>query len=402
MFIERFVNAFKAGVVIGACLLFMQAGIAANEDEEDFTEPVLKNRAVWVTCFSKKNVLYSKAGVTGLVSFCRGHNINQIYLQVYRGGYAYYDTKLIGRAQYLEMLKKAGTDPIDLLIKEAAKYDIEVHAWVNLLSVSVNRKADIIAKFGEGVLTRDQRSDTSLAGDGKSGNEKAFLKEKQLFLEPGDPRVQDYLLKVVDEICRRYPGLGGIHIDYIRYPMAIPYLPDSRFTKYGLSYGYGPQNIARFKEFTGRNPFTMREVDEYFIEWDNWKRDQVTAVLTKISKNTRAKFPAMKISCAVQPSPERAYSIAMQDWPLWLEKGTIDHVVLMSYTKDVRLFKVELRSACAQRSKGKVYAGIGVFVMGSDSKLVKEECRIADDFSLDGIAFFAYDELNLLGEKIPL
>src|SRR3989338_5211769 len=62
-------------------------------------------KGVWVTCFSAKRVLYSMDAAFNLVRFCKKSGIDEIYLQIYRGGASYYDTKINDRAKYEEMLR---------------------------------------------------------------------------------------------------------------------------------------------------------------------------------------------------------------------------------------------------------------------------------------------------------
>ncbi|MDD5439850.1 MAG: family 10 glycosylhydrolase [Candidatus Omnitrophica bacterium] len=390
----------KAGVLANACFFLIAMPFGQRGLAEVPAKTGIRNQGVWITCFSKKEILYSKPAIIELMTFCRERGINELYLQLYRGGVAYYDSKILGRAKYRDMAKRAGGDPIDFLLKEAQKNNVKVFAWVNLLSLAANKNPDIVAQYGPGVFTRDQHGRTSLAGSEKNLLDTYYMRETQLYLEPGDLRVQGYLVSVVDEITGRYPRLAGIHLDYVRYPMAIPYLPDSRFSKYGLCYGFGQKSVDRFTAQTSIDPLAMNDIDAKTLVWDNWKRDQVTSLVKKISKNVKTNFPHMIVSAAVQPSPERAYSIGFQDWPLWLEKGFIDYVVLMSYTIDSRLFKRELTSSVAFRGKGKVYAGIGVFVLKHDGEIIEEQKHICREAKVDGVVYFGYDDLVSLPDSV--
>jgi uncharacterized lipoprotein YddW (UPF0748 family) len=96
------------------------------------------------------------------------------------------------------------------------------------------------------------------------------------------------------------------------------------------------------------------------------------------------------------PSPETAYSAAFQDWPGWLEEGHADYVVLMNYTRNNSLSKTVIRSALAQRGKGKVFVGIAAFLMERDPELFLEQTRLVENLKPDGIVFFSYDELAAL------
>ncbi len=350
-------------------------------------------KATWVTCFSDKKVLYSKESAFELIKFCRKKGLNEVYLQFYRNGHAYYDTKLGDRSKYEAMLKASGADAIDYLLKEAKRCDIKVFAWVNVLCVGKNKNADIIKKFGNSILTRDQYSRVSMRTEDINESDKYYLRDEQLFLEPGDPRVSEYMAAIIDEIITRYPDLSGAHLDYVRYPYPVPFLPRSSFNKYGLTYGYGEENVKRFKEKTGLDPLSMPDNNENSLIWDDWKRSQVTNLVDKLAKNIKNKYPGMIVSCAVLPSPDTAFSVSFQDWPGWLENGTVDYVVLMNYTKNNQLAKEITASALAQRGKGRVYIGIGNFLMKKDPQILSEQEKIIESLNPDGIAYFSYDFL---------
>ena len=69
----------------------------------------------------------------------------------------------------------------------------------------------------------------------------------------------------------------------------------------------------------------------------------------------------------------------------------MDYVVLMNYTKNSQLAKEITRSALAQRGTGKVYIGIGNFLMKDDPKLLFEQEKIVESLNPDGIVYFSYD-----------
>lgn len=373
------------------CLLFNFNLSAA----EDIQAPAKANisRGVWVSVFSSKKVLYSKEGVSSLIAQCKKAKINEIYLQVLQSGNAYYDSKVCNRLKYEQMVKAAGLDTLDLLLREAAQNNINVFAWVNVLSLGNNDKADILNKYGNSVLTHDQYQRPSRGGSNME-LDKYYLRENMIFLEPGDPRVEEYILTVINEIINRYPLLSGIHLDYMRYPSPVPFIPGSRFNKFGLTYGYGEKNVERFKEKTGLNSLeTLNNEDEY-LSWDNWRRSQVTDLVRKISSLVKLKSPALSVSSAVIPLTERAYANAFQDWSAWLEEGIIDYAVLMAYSKDSRFVKEIVKSSLGHRGKGKVYIGLGLFLMKDNPDLFFNQYRTVNELAPDGIAIFSIDDLT--------
>ena len=372
------------------CLFSLSLGLA--QDKEG---PVKQGsaRGVWVSVFSSKAVLYAKDGVDNLIAQCKKAKINEIYLQFFQSGNAYYDSKICDKTKYDEMVKAAGMDSLDLLLREAQESNIKVFAWVNVLSLGKNDKADILNKYGKSILTLDQYQRESKTESNKE-LDKYYLREDQIFLEPGDPRIEEYILTFINEIINRYPLISGVHLDYIRYPSPVPFVPGSRFKKFGLTYGYGVKNVERFKEKTGLNPLdTLNNEDEY-LAWDNWKRQQVTDLVRKISNLVKVKSADLAVSCAVIPLTERAYTNAFQDWSGWLEEGIVDYVVLMSYTKDNQFAKEIVKSSLGHRGKGKVYIGIGLFLLKNSPDLFFNQYRMISDLAPDGIVFFSIDDLT--------
>jgi len=377
-------------VFIAFCLFSFKPAFA--ESKQIPSNKVIA-RGVWVSVFSGKKIFYSEKGVRDLIARCNKARINEIYLQIFQSGNAYYDSKICDKTKYNQMVASAGLDTLDLLLREAAQNNIKVFAWINILGLGKNEKADILKKYGDTVITLDQYQ-RSARISGETELDKYYLREDMIFLEPGDPRVESYVLTIINEIINRYPLFSGIHLDYLRYPSPVPFVPGSRFNKYGLSYGYGQANVERFYDKTGINVLdTLNNEDEY-LAWDNWKRQQVTGLVRKISSLVKVKSPGMAVSCAVIPVVERAYSNAFQDWSAWLEEGIIDYAVLMSYTKDNQFVKEVVKSGLGQRGKGKVYMGMGVFLMKDNPDLFFNQFRLISDLAPDGIVLYSIDDLN--------
>ncbi len=373
------------------CYLF-SLRLALAEDQPIPVKPAAP-RGIWVSVFSAKKMLYSEAGVHNLIAQCNKAKINEIYLQIFQSGNAYYDSRIADKTKYDQMVASAGLDTLDLLLRDAGQNNIKVFAWVNILGLGKNEKADILNKYGSSILTRDQYQRPSKIST-STELDKYYLREDMIFLEPGDNRVEAYILTIINEIINRYPLFSGIHLDYLRYPSPIPFVPGSRFNKFGLTYGYGPMNIERFRDKTGINVLDKLNNEDEYLAWDNWKRQQVTDLLRKITNLVKVKSPALAVSCAVIPVIERAYSNAFQDWSGWLEEGIIDYVVLMSYTKDNQFAKEAVKSSLGHRGKGKIYVGMGAFLMKDNPDLFFNQLRLITDLAPDGVVLYSIDDLT--------
>jgi len=348
---------------------------------------------VWITVFSPEKVLYSKKNVDRLIRTCTDCDIDDIYIQVYRADEAYYNSDLTDRSPYEAMLAGAGTDTLAYLIDQANNNGLKVHAWLNLLSIAQNENANILKKLGTDALTLDQHGRTSMQKGNKDKLDSYYIRENQLFLEAGDSRVKQYLTDIAEEVVRKYPGLAGMHLDYIRYPVAVPFIPGSKFTSHGLSYGYTRRNTRDFKRATGINARNIDRSRKNFGLWDDWRRDKVTELVRDISGRVREISPDIEISCTTVPSIERSYLVTFQNWTRWLRDGITDRVVIMNYTDNTELMELNTGALYLPGMKDKIYMGIGAYLVKDRPGILEAQITSLVKLSPAGITIFSYDEI---------
>ena len=348
---------------------------------------------VWITVFSPEEVLYSKDNIDRLIKTCSEIGINDIYLQVYRSDKAYYDSSITDRTSFEKMLAKAGEDPITYLLDQASGNNIKIHAWVNLLSLAQNKDATVLKKLGESALTKDQHGNPSMNMDKEKSQKSLFILEDQLFLEPGDWRVRKYLSEIVDEILTKYPGFSGLHLDYVRYPATVPFIPGSRFTSNGISYGYNDLNIENFETSSSLDVNSMSPTRENFKMWDDWRRSMVTKLVGYISENARKVSPKIEISATIIPSLERTWLVTFQDWREWIDKKYVDYVIAMNYTDDVRFMELRSDALLSGKYRDKMYMGVGAYLLKKSPHALEDQITFLKRVSSPGIVIFSYDEL---------
>lgn len=264
---------------------------------------------VLVTVLQDPLTLGSRAEIEKLVKFATENHIDTLFVQIYRANRSYFSSSIGDAAPYKRCVSNVGEDPFGLLIEKSHASGIKVYAWVNTLSLSENQKAPFIEKYGPDILTCGPSPKRSL---------KDYKTDKQYFLEPGDLRIRQELVKMTGDIVKAYPSLDGLLFDYIRYPDKDP------------PYGYTKANITRFKQAYGRK--NVREED---AAWKEWKRGQVTETLEALAKKARAGRRDIKIYATTCAPYVRAYHEAFQEWPVWLENGLVDGILLMSYSPDL-------------------------------------------------------------------
>ena len=338
-------------------------------DQYAFAEQV-PSRGLFVTVIDKQPVLTSKEQIKELVEFAHKAKIKTLFVQVYRANQAWFPSKMADQTIYKKALKQVGENPFALLIKLAHARDIQVHAWLNMLSLSKNIQAPLLQKYGTGILTKNIEPKVAL---------KDFEIDGQYFLEPGDLRVRKELGNMVEEVIRAYPDLDGIQFDYIRYPDSHP------------AYGYTEMNVGRFKKASGLKIF-----NENTPAWREWKRDQVTDLLRKLVRRARSINDNLHLSTTGCMSYSRAYNEAFQDWSLWIEKGYAEFVTVMSYPDTTEEFSKDIDDARKRvRNFKKVYLAAPAYKFPKNPDIFFQQFNLCRASGAGACVVFHYGSLKV-------
>ncbi len=385
----RILPAAVFWVVFSLLVFIVTAGLSAAPEGSS------PRRGLWVSSFSEKNPLNNPKEMQEFFSFARQGGFSTLFIQVYRGDKAWFDSAIADASPFRENKVRFGGDALQALIEQAHQQGIQVHAWVNVLTLSQNEEAPVLKKFGRGILTKDQYGRDALRKKSDGELDKYYERENQLFLEPGDLHVREHLKGIVSELVGKYPHLDGIHFDYIRYPASPPFIPGSRFNAVGLCYGYGEQNASRFIEKTGIRLTGGDLKPEESLLWDQWKRDQVTGLVRELSSEAGSRHPGIEVSCAVIAAFDRGYGSACQDWGLWVEKKIVDFVVLMNYSLDPRFILLACRSAIGVTGDpSKVAIGLGAYMMTEKPSLLEQQLKQVEALQPRLVVLFDYGAVS--------
>jgi uncharacterized lipoprotein YddW (UPF0748 family) len=365
--------------------------------------PDIRYRGLWVLCEGSRRVLEDPARIDRLILDAQALEVTDLFVQVYRGGRAWFPTALADDAPYQAIFATHGADPLAQLIARAHTNGLRVHAWVNVLSLSRNREAPILKQLGPGAVHVDRkgRSILDYPADLELPNtDRDWYRvgTPGIYLDPGAPGVSESLVAVFRELVVRYPELDGLHLDYIRHPGVLPFAPGSRFGV-GLDYGYGEASRLRFRRETGvRGPYANDAAPDpsrivNANRWDTWRRDQVTELVAQIGEATAEVNPRLRLSAAVISYLDRAYLSLAQDWRRWLEEGLLDFAVPMVYSKDDRLVRYQVEAFASGPQAERIWAGIGVWLFAKDPQRARAQLEIVGRTQLAGDALFSYDAI---------
>ena len=177
-------------------------------------------RAAWVASVSNLNFPARPGQPAGaqqeeihrLVDTAADAGLNALMVQVRPEADALYASRLEPWSRFLTGTQGAdpGYDPLATFIAEGRRRGVAIHAWINPYR----------AASGPGNRTPEHISRELPGATHRVGS--------WLWMDPGDPAVHDHIVRVVDDLVRRYPVAGVVLDDYF-YPYPGSGLPRATF-----------------------------------------------------------------------------------------------------------------------------------------------------------------------------
>jgi uncharacterized lipoprotein YddW (UPF0748 family) len=353
-------------------------------------------RGLWVLSEGSQRVLEHPERVALLLADAEALGVSDLFVQVYRGGRAWFRSTLADATPWTATQRPDGSDALGDLIRKAHARGLRVHAWVNVLSLAANREAPILLALGRDAAIVDQKGRSVLDYPELELPEpdRAWLRmgTPALWLDPAAPGVAQRLAATFAELVRGYPALDGLHLDYVRYPDTLPFSPGTQFGV-GLGFGFGEPARARFLAETGlAAPFgaSLANAERF----DAWRREQLSALVAAIAAAARAERPGLRLSAAVIPERERAYRVDLQNWLGWLDAGQLDFAVPMLYTRDATLLRYGVETYAGLGARRELWVGLGSWLFAAEPALAVEQLRVASAAPRLGTALFSWDSIR--------
>jgi uncharacterized lipoprotein YddW (UPF0748 family) len=295
------------------------ASHAANYQPSNVVPPSPQRefRAAWVATVanldwpSRKalSTQEQKAELLAILDRAAQLKLNAIIFQVRPACDAMYASRIEPWSEYL-----TGTmgqppepfyDPLGFAVAEAHKRGLELHAWFNpyrarLHSDSAPAAASHVSRTRPQLVRRYGES---------------------LWLDPGEPEVQDYSLSVVMDVVQRY-DVDGVHFDDYFYP-------------YKVSGGAG--NELDFPDDSSWRRFGASGK----LSREDWRRENVNRFIQRVYQSIKAVKPWVKFGISPfgiwrPKNPPQikgldAYAELYTDSRKWLAKGWVDYFAPQLY-----------------------------------------------------------------------
>ncbi len=278
-------------------ILFLSASFGLSQA----SVPAREVRAVWITTVLgldwPKSVDPSEQqrSLKAIVRELAAARYNTIFFQVrgrgdamYRSLYEPWSEQLTGT-----LGKDPGWDPLEVLLDEAHRNGMEVHAWFNTFLVRDSKERRLP---GGGIHVVDRHPEWAALANG------------EWWLDPGIPEVREYIVRVGLDIVRNY-DIDGFQFDFLRYPADV--FPDD----------------ATYRRYGGGAPKA------------DWRRDNVTRLVAVFHDSVQAIKPFVKLGATplgIYKNSEhvrglQSYEEVYQDSRGWLAGGLLDYLAPQLY-----------------------------------------------------------------------
>jgi uncharacterized lipoprotein YddW (UPF0748 family) len=364
-------------------------------------------RALWVV----RTTLTSQETIARMVALAREHGFNTLIVQVRGRGDAYYRSRWEPRADALK--EQPDTfDPLAVTLAEAKKAGLRVHAWLNTSLVANLQELPtseqhafhahpewlMVPRAVAAELLKVQPEDPAYRARIVEWSKGDLSELEGLYLSPSHPGVQEHLYNLWMDVVENYE-VDGVHFDYVRFPNpAFDYsrVALDRF-RAEIDKGLRDEERRLFARVATTDPLVYTTV--YPARWDQFRRDQVTALVERISGGVKQRKPHVMVTAAVFADDQDAYSRRFQDWKAWLERGLLDAVAPMAYTVDTEVFKRQIAIARGFSFGRQVWAGIGAYRQPAEGTL--DKITMARRIGADGIVLFSYDSISRPSDVNP-
>ncbi|MEI6444436.1 MAG: family 10 glycosylhydrolase [Nostocales cyanobacterium ELA583] len=307
--------------------------------------------------------------------------INTVFLETINASYPIYPSQVAPQQNPLIR----GWNPLESAVKLAHARGMELHAWVWVFAAGNSRHNQII-NVSPDYLGPVLAANPDWANYDNKGNIIPVGQTKP-FLDPANPQVREYLIKLYTEIVTNYQ-VDGIHLDYIRYPFQDPFV--------GRTYGYGKAARAQFKQQTGIDPLNISPTQrDLWQQWTAFRTQQVDSFVAELSQTLRKKRNTLILSVAVFPLPEyERIEKIQQHWEVWARRGDIDLIMPMTYALDTPRFQGLAQPWITSTKLGATLLVPGIRLLSLPTMGAFDQLQLLRDVPVNGYALFAAENFN--------
>lgn len=345
-----------------------------------YTLPYLENelKGTWIRP-TQKNL----SEVQKTLDKIKDTGINNVFLETFYHGKTIFPSYTMNDYGFeFQNSEFKNFDVLEAWVNEAHKRNIKVHVWFESFYVGNQspklNALSILAVKPQWMNRTKQKAEF----DGYVTHPQ---EHNGYFLDPANPEVTEFLLKLISEVSSRYK-IDGLNIDYVRYP---------NISKENWNNQWGYTKYAR-EEFFQIYAYDPMEIQPKSAMWDNWsayRRDKITNYIEDASKIVRKNN--VLFSAVIFPDYKVSLQTKFQDWTRWIENGYMDAITPLILTGDEELAKSMLEEIKKKTDNdAKIYPGLFAGFIESDPEDLLRQIHIARKLKMNGIILFDWAHLS--------
>ena len=251
--------------------------------------------------------------------------INTVFLETFYHGMTIYKTDKVPYYTGFDAYSFGGyPDYLTAFAAEANKRGIQVHAWVQDFYVGYREDAALAAMHPEWLLVNQQ--------GGLRHTTEGREKGGYVFLDPANPEVRAFLIDLYDELLTKVPLIGGLNLDYIRYPISeFGEDTDTGYTETCMDDFAKRQNLTLDPSRKREDLIEQIKSRDLLAQWTAHRAYYITWFVRDVYEMIQKKHAGKIVSTAVFPELAASYNMKKQTIRVWLEKKDVDMVTPMVY-----------------------------------------------------------------------
>ncbi|NEQ32559.1 MAG: family 10 glycosylhydrolase [Leptolyngbya sp. SIO4C5] len=363
--------------------------VIARQLATDRPAPSQEIRGVWLTNIDS-DVLFSRDRLSEAITTLAELNFNTIYPTIWNWGDTLYPSaiaeRFIGQKQGLYPLSE---EPAEDARLEATQRDRDMLQEAVELGHAAGLKVIPWFEFGfmapaDSELVRRHPDWITQRADGTQIKQEG--NDARVWLNPFHPEVQRFMLLLVDEVMRRYP-VDGFQVDD---HMGLP-----------VEFGYDPVTVTLYQqEHGGKKPPESAQD----AAWVRWRASKIADFMAEVAQVVRMRRPGAIVSVSPNPYPF-SYANYLQDWPTWVEQGSVDELIIQLYRDNLNRFVWEMNKATAQASRRRIPTAVGILTglkgRPTAMDLIDTQIKAVRDRQYAGISFFFYETVLNMNREAP-
>lgn len=240
--------------------------------------------------------------IDNLLGKCIKYRIDTLYVPIVSFMESLYESRILPRSNVLinndSMLS---FDPLAYAMNKGATFGIRIIPVVDLLTVWPSQDLPNNPLH----LSKKQSNWMSRDAEGK-------LLYRPLFLDPGIPQVQDFVISLVKEILIHYK------------PSQIAF---SNFYYPNPEYGYNPYALKEYEQY-------LRDNFSKISNFDSYRQDVLNNLMMRLDALVQSLGLSTRLLIYHASNYENSLSKHFQDWVYWLNSGYVDMGIMWYWFSD--------------------------------------------------------------------